>query len=184
MAKISLKSILGAIEGALDNMTELVESGGKELDKKLNKFNLEMSAKAAFSGERSFIETYLKLSEHELDLQKKFEQDPTFKEIYEKVEREWNEVDKEPVGSDKQDFVRRKVAEFILPEAVEEAENGKDIIEAVSIIRAKHAEFLRDVKSRLDRDPELMTVFEGTMEKNGGEEFLNYIKRIDADQPL
>jgi hypothetical protein len=184
MAKISLKSILGAIEGALDNMTELVDSGGKNLNKTINKFNLEMSAKAAFSGERSFIEAYLKLSEHELDLQKKFEQDPTFKEIYEKVEREWNVVDKEPVGSAEQDFVRRKVAEFILPEAVEEAENGKDIMEAVGFIRAKHAEFLRNVKSRLDQEPELMKVFEGAMEETGGGEILDYIKRIDADQPL
>jgi hypothetical protein len=109
MVKISLKSILSAIEGALDNMTELVDSGGKELNKKLNKFNLEMSAKAVFSDERNFIEAHLKHSEHELDLQKKFEQNPTFKEIYEKVVREWDEVDKEPVGQDVQDFVRKKL---------------------------------------------------------------------------
>jgi hypothetical protein len=43
---------------------------------------------------------------------------------------------------------------------------------------------LRDVKSRLDQDPELMTVFEGAMEVNGGGEILDYIKRIDADQPF
>lgn len=172
----SKKSIPEKIEGALDVAT----SGLNSVSTKIESFNVTLSAKSDYAGERFFVDAILKASEHKLALQKKLDADPALAKEFHKLDSKYDHWRDVTASVDAPEPEIKKVANFILPTGLDDAGNGEEIKEAVARIATKHSEFLKDIKRKLDRDPDLKAIFELEMELQGGKEILAHIKAINS----
>lgn len=158
------------IEGGLNSWNE----GMEKFNKKLETFNVTLTAKSVYDGEKSFVETMIKISEQELQLREKLK-DPNFAKIYTELIANWDDDSKvkpSPVDDKPEE---RELANYILPEKYGGAEN---IIELESIIAGvvdNHQKFLKETKLELDRNPDLMAIFEEKIQENGGKKILSFL---------
>ena len=171
----SKKSFPKKIEGALDAATTSLNS----INTKIEAFNVTLSAKSEYAQERFYIDANLEISEHKLALQKKLDADPALAKQFHKNEGLFFQEDIKDASADASEPEIREVANFILPVGFDDAGRGEEIKKAVAIIVTEHCEFLKKIKIKLDRDPNLMTVFADVMKQDGGKEVLAHIKAIN-----
>ncbi|XHY17231.1 hypothetical protein SuNHUV7_20240 (plasmid) [Pseudoseohaeicola sp. NH-UV-7] len=164
------------VAGVIDAATEAMESVGKKLDK----LNITLAAKSEYSQEKWFIESMLKISEQDLEIQERTK-DPAFAAIFDKVVEGFDcDGDKKTVTTAPK---VRQVADYSLPIEVEGASNESEIKLAVANIVAEHKNFLEQTKRKLHCDPALMATFERVMTENGGNRILAVLKRMDPPAP-
>jgi hypothetical protein len=152
------------IEGVLNTTNE----GMEKFNKKLETFNVTLAAKSAYYGEKSFVETMMKLSEHKLELQK----DPALLKMYDSLEGKYSD---ESESQNKTTSEVRELANYNLPKKHEAAENIDELERRIGGVVDNHLNFLKKTKLRLDLDPDLMAIFEAKMRENGGGKILAFL---------
>ena len=170
-------SVGKTIKNALDTAT----AGMEKFNKKLDVFNVTMGARSVYLKEKEFVECWLSVSEGKLEIQREKENDPKFAKIYDELSDKFDQCDDGTSSVDGSPPEVEEVASFVLPAGYEDAENIEDIKAKVAGIIAAHSNFLTEVKKKLDRDPDLMAVFEEEMEKSGGGKILAHIKAIQTE---
>ncbi|MBU2981041.1 hypothetical protein KO498_04365 [Lentibacter algarum] len=164
-------SIPQKIEGALDAVNDSLETANK----RLTLFNIKLEAKGVYFAEKCLVQSRLEVAESRMKLGKRFKQDPEFKQINARVERQFQDAGENKPQAEPE---LKTVARYIVPQGLEQLGDKAQILGELNDIALAHYGFLTDVKRKLDKNAELTEAFEMLMNEERAEQIFAYIMAI------
>jgi hypothetical protein len=154
----------------------MLGSGSEALNRKATALNISVSAKSHYSSERFYVDAQVSISECQLETDAKLAANPSLKAMYDEISPEF---EPEGRGVDVPVQERKKLGVFEIAEVFPKKEISDAIKDDVARLTREHTRFLKSVKMKLLKQPELQPVLEVAMTQSGGKAIFDYIMAID-----
>ena len=170
-----------SVSKKVENALDAIQSGLEKFSKSLDASVIGMQVWSVYDTEKCFVDSKLRSSIQKLEVQQRSENDPEFGRIYNELLAKMDQNGDDKSNIEEADAESREVASFILPAEYQTAENLEEIKAKIAKTEANHFQFLMETKKKLDRDPDLMAIFEAEMQATGGAKILAHIKALQPE---